>query len=225
MKTRENHFMVDIETTGVNRDSDKILQIGMVEIEHKEDGYWHPIQGRELDFTLHYPGQPANEFAKKHMSKLYEKCNKVLPDVGYNWASCEIREFIHKLNRGTGNMPSTEKQDPKFFMGWNASNFDLPFLFDAKILTPSYYESDPVTGKETLRGDAHYRIYEQTGSVQLVCDATGLDRKTIETLAMDLNPTGIVLPKGKEHDALYDCYKQIIMQNGLIKISRMGIRK
>lgn len=224
MKSRENLFMVDIETTGVNRDSDKLLQVGMVEIEF-DGAYWIPVPSRTLDITLHYPGQPANEFAKKHMSALYKKCNETGTEFNVELLGRLVRDFIHRDENDMRNPALDGTVTPKLFMGWNASNFDLPFLFDNKVLTPSYYEADPVTGKETLRGDAHYRIYEQTGSVQVICDATGLDRKTIETLAMDLNPTQLKLPEGKEHDALYDCYKQIIMQNGLIKISRMGIRK
>ncbi len=218
MKERENHFMVDIETTGVERGKDKILQVGLVEI--KFDGaFWIPT-GREFERTLHYAGQPENEFAKKHMTALYKKCNETPTSETAEKIGKELRQFIHPFGCEYG----PDFVEPKFFIGWNASNFDMPFLFDAGMLTPSYYKAVE-GGKERLCGDAHYRIYEQTGSVQAICDITGLDRKTIETLAMDLNPTGTQLPKGKEHDALYDCYKQIIMQNGLIKIGRMNIRK
>jgi DNA polymerase III epsilon subunit-like protein len=215
---RELHYMIDIETTGVERGKDKILQVGAVEIELRS-GFWYPT-GREFERTLHYAGQPENEFAKKHMSALYAKCNAMHPAAAnYEVVGKELRRFIHT----EGSQYLSDFPEPKFFIGWNASNFDMPFLFDAGMLTPSYYKA--FDGKERLCGDAHYRIYEQTGSVQLISDMTGLDRKTIETLAMDLNPTNTELPKGKEHDALYDCYKQIILQNGLIKIGRMGIMK
>lgn len=217
MKTRENHFMVDIETTGVDQKTDDILQVGAIELEQVSNGFWHPT-GKIFDWTLHNKRQPESDFAKKHMKELYLKCNEVGEQFNLEFIADKFREFIHGGYYGT-------HMEPKFFMGWNASNFDMPFLFNKGILTPSFYDKNPDTGKEQLYGDAHYRIYEQTGSVQFVADLTGLDRKTIEALAMDLNPTHIKLPKGKEHDALYDCYKQTIMQNGLIQIARSHINK
>lgn len=215
----ETLFMIDIETTGVNRETDDILQVGCLMLDQGEDGYFNP-RSEVFEFTLHTNRQPENAFAKKHMSELYKKCNETPEDKNLNTLSLALRTFIHGDLSVAVSWPH---HTPKLFIGWNASNFDLPFLFDHKVLTPSYYV--PKGDKEELAGDAHYRIYEQTGSVQLISDMTGLDRKTIEVLAMDLNPTNIKLPKGKEHDALYDCYKQTIMQNGLIKIGRMGIAR
>ena len=34
------------------------------------------------------------------------------------------------------------------------------------------------------------------------------------------NPTSLKLPEGKSHDALYDCFKQIVSLNGQIKMAR-----
>lgn len=209
----EKHFMVDIETTGVQRGQDEILQIAAVEIEFKE--YWHPT-GRVFNQFVHSTKQPHSEFAKKHMGPIYKAANETSPDQDITFVGMDFRAFIHFFPRAV---------TPKYFMGWNASNFDLPFLFDYKVMTPSYYELNPETGKEELKGDAHYRVYEQTGFLQGVADITGLSRNTLITLAKDLNPTGQDLPPGKSHDALYDCYQQIIMQNGLIKIGRMALRK
>lgn len=221
---REKHYMIDIETTGVNQESDDILQVAMVEIEHaralgSDGSYWHPT-GRYYNSFIHNPRQPESDFAKKHMKEIYQRCNEIPPLINLELVAKEVRFFVHENNYFGGT-----HMRPKFFMGWNASNFDMPFMFKKGLLTPSFYDKDPKTGEEELYGDAHYRIYEQTGSVQVLSDMTGLDRKTLETLAMGLNPTGLSLPTGKEHDALYDCYKQIIMQNGLIKIGRMGIQK
>lgn len=213
---REKHYMIDIETTGVDQKTDDILEIGMVEIEMK-DKYWHST-GRHFRMVLHSKRQPESEFAKKHMKALYKICNETPESANLELAADLVRTFVHDGMYGS-------HMEPKFFMGWNASNFDMPFMISKGLLTPSFYEKDPETGKEKLYGDAHYRIYEQTGSVQVLSDMTGLDRKTLEVLANDLNPTGIELPEGKSHDALYDCYKQIIMQNGLIKIGRMGIAR
>lgn len=220
---REKHYMIDIETTGVDQKTDDILEIGIVEIETgftvaANGTFWHPT-GRVFHEVLYSDRKPESEFAKKHMKALYDRCNNT-PGKHFLQLANEIRCFVH-------NLPSIDLEnidlEPKYFMGWNASNFDMPFMFLKGLLIPSYYQQ--VNGKDKLLGDAHYRVYEQTGSVQLIADMTGLDRKTIEALAMDLNPTGLKLPDGKEHDAIYDCYKQIIMQNGLIKIGRMNIQK
>lgn len=219
---KENHFMVDIETTGVNKESDEILEVGVVEIEYKYP-FWIPT-GRVYHRVLHYAGQPETPFAKQHMKELYKKCNETDPSSNYELLSRELKLFIH--NRVAPRPPalSLSGEVPKLFMGWNASNFDIPFLFIKNILTPSYYETQP-DGKEKLMGDVHYRIYEQTGSVQIISDMSGLDRKTLERLAPDINPVPVALPEGKSHDALYDCYSQINMQNGLIQIGRKAIQK
>lgn len=217
---REKHFMIDIEATGVDKDKDQILEVGIVEIQQVElshGRFWVPTD-RQYHKILHYAGQPETPFAKQHMKELYKQCNEAPVSSNYSQMADELQLFIH---------PELDDLDkyatPKLFMGWNASNFDLEFMFRKKVLTPSYYAT--VDGKEEIRGDVHYRVYEQTGSLQLICDITGLSRKTVEALALELNPTELKLPKGKEHTAIYDCYRQIILQNGLIALGMSGFRK
>lgn len=222
----KRHYMIDIETTGTNKDTDDILEIGIVPIELDDEGYWEimwkdnpkdlvsPREFEELHLTLYSPRQPENVFAKEHMAELYERCNKISPEYNYNWAKLKIQEFLHKDEKG-----------PKFFMGWNASNFDVEFLIQKEILEPSRYVE--IDGKEVLQGDAHYRVYEQTGALNLVLNFTGFSKKTLFALMGESIPEHIEveLPEGKEHDALYDCYKQINMMNGLIALARRGWSK
>lgn len=209
----EKHYMIDIETTGICKTRDDILEIALVELEYKYP-YWM-MTGREYHRVLHSKRQPETVFAQKHMTDLYKICNETDEKYDYEFVAKEIKDFIYINGKESG---------PKFFMGWNASNFDIPFMFAKDILIPSFYEKVS-EGKEKLRGDVHYRIYEQTGSLNVVSNLTGLTRKTVKALAEDLNPTNIKLPKGKSHDALYDCYWQTIMMNGLIEIGRKGIQK
>jgi hypothetical protein len=109
-------------------------------------------------------------------------------------------------------------------MGWNASNFDLEFMFDKGMLTRSHYREQ--NGKEVLCGDAHYRVYEQTGTIEFLMDVTGLGRKVLLDLALDMVPAPVRLPvEGISHNALDDCYYQINMMNGLIALGRSGFRK
>lgn len=210
----EKHYMIDIETTGTDKLNDSILEIAVIELEYKYP-YWHQT-GKEFHEILHYSGEPETVFAKEHMSELYKKCNNAPLENNYKNVSRELKVFLNDY--------ADEDLGPKFFMGWNASNFDIPFMFAKNILTPSFYEKVS-EDKEELRGDVHYRIYEQTGSLNVISNLTGLTRKTIKQLALDLNPTDVKLPKGKSHDALYDCYWQLIMMNGLIEIGRKGIKK
>lgn len=211
----EKHYMIDIETTGVNQETDDILEIGLVEIVRRKaaGGFWWTT-GRTFHRFLHTKKEPVSEFAKKHQKDLFKTCQELDESENYEKIAGELREFIHE---------EYEEVSPRYFMGWNASNFDMPFVFKRGLLTPSYYE--PVNGKEVLKGDAHYRIYEQTGSVQVLSDITGLSRETVLKIAEELDPTQLNLPKGKAHDALYDCYKQIKMQNGLIELGRRGFYK
>ena len=209
----KKHFMIDIETTGTNKKTDDVLEIGIVPIQLNDDGFWEPFF-KELHLILYSKRQPENVFAKEHMSDLYKKCNEVSPANNYYWASRLIRQFIHNT--------MLQPNEPKFFMGWNASNFDVEFLIQKEILKPSTYVK--VGDKEVLQGDAHYRIYEQTGALNLMLNATGFSKKTIFALGEDLIPEDIKveLPEGKKHDALYDCFNQINMMNGLIALAKRG---
>lgn len=207
----EKHYMIDIETSGVDKKNDEILEVALVEIE-LVNGYWN-LTGKQFHRVLHYPGQPKDSFAIKHMSELYLKCNLTDENEDYAKLSTDLPLFLHD---------GEDEGTPKFFMGWNASNFDIPFMFIKNILTPSYY-IETEEGQE-LRGDVHYRIYEQTGALNFMLNMTGLSKKSLRALSNDLNPVYLDLPKGKSHDALYDCYSQINMMNGLIAIGRKGIR-
>lgn len=223
------HFMIDIETTGTNKETDDVLEIGIVPIELDNEGYWCPEwvndpNGvgkifKELHLVIYSHTQPENAFAKEHMSELYKKCNETNPLSHYKWAKDCIQDFIHEGVSLEGGY------DPKFFMGWNASNFDVEFLIQKGILDPSTYIE--IDGKEVLRGDAHYRIYEQTGALNLLLNATGFSKKTLFALGNDLIPEHIKceLPRGKQHDALYDCYDQINMMNGMIALAKRGWSK
>jgi len=195
--------MIDIETTGIDKKLDDILEIALVEI--KLTDYWRPT-GKVFHEILHSKKQPQNHFAKEHMRALYARCNKVHESKDYSWCALELSRFLH-----------TDKLAgfPAFIMGWNASIFDVPFMFEKGIASPSFY-----TDENELRGDFHYRVYEQTGSLNLICNILGLKRDVVQDIASVVNPGEIELPSGKSHDALYDCYSQIKLMNGLIWLGR-----
>lgn len=108
-----------------------------------------------------------------------------------------------------------------YMMGWNASNFDLQFLVAKGVLIPSYYESD-ADGKDVMRGDFHYRVYELGGALSLVSNIKPkVSRKDLIEEAVAVDTIVPTIP-GKQHDALYDCYRQLKILNGLISLAKRG---
>lgn len=206
----EKHFMLDIESTGIEPKEEDLLQVGILELDYA-NGFWQP--GRSFEETQFTERKPTSSFAKEHMTALYEKCNNTQPMLVETFRA-KILAFFEECGAKTPDV---------YLMGWNASNFDVPFLIEKGYLRPSKYEPGP-DGKDVRVGDFHYRIYEIGGAVSLVQNALNYaDRGTLlkdaEELGQKFGPT-FILPAGKEHDALYDCWKQTRLLNGLIYLAR-----
>lgn len=202
----ERHFMIDIETTGIDPEKEDLLEIGIVEVQQR-GSIWHPVS--EFRLLQGSERQPESEFAKKHMAELYKICNG-MPYLSAETLRSKVLAYLQ--SRGCEGAKDT------YFMGWNASNFDLPFLVKKGVLVPNYYEL--VDGKDVMRGDFHYRVYEMGGALSLAQNVIGIDRSMLTKAAEAAGKDTAPIPEGKEHDALYDCYKQIRILNGLIKILR-----
>ncbi len=201
---REKHFMLDIESTGVDLVLDVVLEIGIVEM-NMVDGFWRP--GQEFRQILHTDRQPQSEFAKTHMVELYKKCNAA-PFV----PTPEVQAAILAFFAGCG-----KSGHDVLLCGWNAANFDVPMLHAKGFLQPPGYKTD-IDGKDWPVGDHHYRIYEMCGALQVASDV--LQKPYEEFKEQVKNAYPMPLPEGKSHDALFDCHKQICMLNGLIKVLR-----
>lgn len=201
----EKHFMIDIETTGIEPDKNDLLQVGILECTF--DGQrWNP--GRSIELINHTDKQPESQFAKEHMTDLYQLCN-----AAPKWEPLGMRTHILEFFKRCGETPPMV-----YLMGWNASNFDIPFLVHKGILKPNYYEIGP-DGKDIMRGDFHYRVYEMGGAVSLAQNVKNYsDRKTLLQDAENVYGEYPALPQGKQHDALFDCYKQLRILNGLIRM-------
>ena len=207
------HFMLDIETTGIKARDNDLLQIGILEMSWtwtwEHGGFWVP--GREFEIIQHSDRKPESEFAKKRMRKLYELCNKAprieVPDV---------RRAMLDYFRVSGSEPGWKV----FFAGKNAANFDVPFLEHHGYLQPSGRELGP-DGKDIEVGDYHYRLFDMTGfltGAQQVLQMT--DRSALEKAAFHIYPE-IAMPEGRqEHDGVYDCYRQLRVINGLLRLMR-----
>jgi hypothetical protein len=205
----EKHFMLDIEATGISPATEELLSVGILEANWSEKGgYWIP--GRAKEWFCHTDRKPESSFAKEHMVELFAKCNAA-PELTVERLRWEILDFLRQC--GTTGVEDT------YFMGWNASNFDLPFLIAKGVLFPNHYEPGP-DGKDRMVGDFHYRIYEMGGAVSLAQDVTkARDRAVLIERAREAAPIMEVYP-GKKHDALYDCYEQLRLLNGLSELCR-----
>lgn len=205
----EKHFMIDIEATGIDPEHEELLSVGILEADW-DGSQW--IAGRCKEWFMRYEGEPTSQFAKEHMVELFRKCNTA-PLLTVERLRWEILEFLRRC--GTTGCEDT------YFMGWNCSNFDLPFLIAKKVLQASRYET--VDGKDKMVGDFHYRIYEMGGAVSLAQNARGeKDRGKLLELARSLDCLPYPPKTGKKHDALYDCYAQLQLLNALIILAKRG---
>ncbi|NBO09756.1 MAG: hypothetical protein EBV30_10560 [Actinobacteria bacterium] len=204
------HFMVDIETTGVNPITDEILQIALVEMNYDQNKLaWIP--GRDWVFTQGSRKVPVGEFANKHMTHLYAKCND-LPFVAPETVRQKMLSFFQECGA----------QSPRiYFSGLNVVGFDLVFLTHHQYLSKNTRVVKD--GKEEFRGDFHYRAFDLSGALVLAQSVVReADRNALIERCVNLGGH-VDLPQGlKEHDALYDCYRQIKLANGLIKLLLPG---
>lgn len=203
----EKHFMIDIETTGIDPVTEDLLQVGVLEVDFV-NGLWKP--GRSLEFEQYTSRTPKSSFAKEHMSALYARCRET-PYIPPYSARILLLTFFENCGVSAPDI---------YCMGWNAAGFDLPFLFYNNFLKPSSYVQAP-DGKDVRVGDVHYRVYEMAGALALAENVLRVtDRKELLKSAEAAGFSTVELPSGKEHDALYDCYKQVLILNGLIQLMK-----
>lgn len=192
-------FMLDIETTGIDPAHEEVLQIALVEMKFK-DGKWEP--GREFSLFQGTSRKPTTKFAQDHMKEIYERCNRE-PRL----SSDEVRSRILQFCADCGSRPPNI-----FFAGWNAGIFDIPFLAHHGYIVPARYENDKLTG------DCHYRVYEISGALQLAANVKG--HNEINKLLKEAEKLGPKI-EGTRHEAVFDCYRQIHLLNGLIQILKV----
>lgn len=197
--TDKRMFMIDIESTGVDIILDDILEIAIVQMDWVA-GYWSP--GVHYQTYVHCSKEPESEFAKKHMVEVYRQANRAEKRPA-RYIRNEIVDFLDIVCHRKGH--------DVIFCGWNLQ-FDLGMLHQNNML------QRPGIVNDLNVGDHHYRTYEMSGAISLACDVTGLSREDLIAEAAQAYPMD--LPDGKEHQALFDCYKQIKTLNGVIRLVR-----
>ncbi len=184
------HFMLDIETTGIDPLADTVLEIGILEVEFGTNGFHNP--GRAFQRTLHYSGTPQSEWVRTNHAVLLKRCRKV-PRIEAH----KVREEI------LGFFRACDVKGPAMLMGLNLNSLDIPFMRSHGYLT---------------KEDAHYRVYELKGSFNTAAEVLMIDSKELFRRAAQACPE--IEPQGKPHEALYDCYSQLKTLNGVLRLLR-----
>ena len=205
------YFIVDVEVTGPTLRTDCILEIAILELDWIND-FW--IAGRNYHRILPYRLRPDNAFASTQHQELYHECANADDSIGHtpNHVRGSILEFFACCG--------CSERDQIRIMGWDAAAFDLPmlckclYLFTKEYRQPKYGNEQ----KEIIWGDYNYLVYEISGAFALAQDILGKDVKTLKEDALKVYDFPV--PSGKPNRALYDCYTEAKLLNGLIKLIR-----
>jgi DNA polymerase III epsilon subunit-like protein len=147
------------------------------------------VPGRSLSRLVHTDQTPKNDWIAKTHAKLLPLA-QATPVVEPRAIRAEVLAFFKEV---CGS-------EPVYLMGLNAMSFDIPFMLAKGFLT---------------KDDYHYRVYELRGAYKFAEDILGGDYMQLANLAY----TDMVLPEGRKHEALYDCYAQAKTLNGLIYLA------
>lgn len=194
----KKQFMLDIETTGIDPQTEVVLQIAVIEMSFTKHGFWE--KGRTFEIYQHTPRQPETDFAKTHMQEIYAHCNKA-PEIPIS----KVREQLLQFFRDCGAEPPNV-----YICGWNVGIFDLPFLAHHGYLVPAKYDNG------VLKGDCHYRTYEISGVLQFTANLRG--KVEVNPIIKEAEKQFPLPAEGNRHNAMYDCERQINILNGLLKM-------
>lgn len=200
-------FMLDIETTGVDKEKDDIIEIGIVHAKRMEFGQFF-IPQRMYCRTLPTDKEPS-EWAKGYPGQvaLFKQCQEQFLRGERNDAPAlsflreELQEFF-KLSGVKSPMLS----------GLNIVGFDIAFLKRDGILKD---------------GDHNYRSWCLTPLIETICHVNGVDsqiskeRDKVTAYLESVTPVEIFIPGSEsgEHTALYDCQKELRVLNSMIAMA------
>ena len=156
------------------------------------------VPGADLNIFQHTERVPTSDFDKDNMIWLFEKCKET-----NNIPATDVREFI------TAFFDTCGVEQP-FLCGWNAAQFDLPFMVEKGYLNPPDRDA-----ANKVIGDYHYRIFDIQTCADLA--STLLDKPKVMILE-EAPHTGPYMdtPPRQRHDGLSDCYNQLAVLNGII---------
>lgn len=219
------HFIVDIETTGIEPEHNEVLQIAMLPVAFDVDRQRWRVVRPPLDFVVATDAKPKSEWAAEHMGWLFDKCNTLYAErkqAGHNPKMCSatVRKAVVRYMRETYPLSEMPKYGAEL-MGWNVGAFDLPFLSHHGHLNVVSR-----AGKIKVQGDVSYRVYELQGAMRHTAALLGWSlNDTFE--AMQACGVGATDDDCDEwevgrapHDAVYDCITNLYRVNGLLKLAQ-----
>lgn len=235
----EKKLMVDIETIGTDyRLNDaRILQVSALELIYKEStGFWHP--GRDINIYISCQESPTNDFQTKYQEQLFKICNQVAEGsnlLPYSYIVPEKSRVLFAANYEEARqqllswLEECKFELPVKLVGQNAGTFDLPWLNYFGILMKLERDKD-----NNSIGEAHYRVYDLNSVVEFTADVEQLDRTDVQRIAEIYGKKSCKFPEIEQtreqietygemnfdsHNSLFDCYKQLQILNGLIRMA------
>lgn len=134
----ENLVMVDCEMTCVQPKRDELLQVAAIKL--KRQGNQYVEVGEPLELFLKSDAKPSNDFHRKYLSHIFEKCNESDLDPGM------ARE---KINAWLGDLRG------KVMPCGDCVPTDMSFLYENGLIDP------PDIGDEgQIEGSFHYEYWE-----------------------------------------------------------------
>lgn len=200
-------FMLDIETTGTNKETDDVLEVAAVHM-RMDNGFLVPTD----TFVQAFPScKEPSDWAKQHPAQLK------LYDVSRNLHQSTPKELLDPFVMAcdarfaiTEFFKKCEPKEKPVIFGLNVANFDLSFLLKKSFLKEEDYS---------------YRIFDVTPVIEFVMltfNKRKEDRNPLIEKAFEAGYLPSGMPTGSQHGGLWDCHRQIKMLNGFMQMARSG---
>ena len=169
---------LDCEMTGVVPTRDKLLQVAMLKLEL--DGHQYREVGEPLVLYLQHDGQPQNDFHRKYLSHIFEKCNQ---------STLQAPEAKQQIHQWLGDWKGTVTPTGDCVMT------DLNFLTSAGCI-----DTGDIGDQGQIPGTFHFESFDANPIKALARHKAGRKEDKKELAGFD--EEGI-------HDALVDCHNQL----------------
>jgi oligoribonuclease (3'-5' exoribonuclease) len=148
--------MIDCEMTGVNPDVHDLLQVAALKL--KLDDGQYTTTGEPFMFYLHSDETPQNDFQKRYLAPVYEKCNKSTK------TSEDLKSELHDwLGELKGKVMPVGDCVPT----------DITFLYTSKGGDRPDIKDDG----QPIEGTFHYEFFEMNPLKMLAEEITGAKLK------------------------------------------------
>lgn len=133
-------IMIDLEMTGVNPDTDDVLQIAMLQLELDEKHKAYKAT-KSLNAFLKHKGSPTRDFDKKYLSHVYKRCNK---------SPLTPKAFKRTMHDWLGDLKG------KVTPTGDCVPCDVEFLYRSGCADRNYFDEND----NSVEGSFHYEFFE-----------------------------------------------------------------